>query len=96
MGLVFGNQSVIGRNGLGDMFATIPLSFSYLDGGLLIHTNAGLKRKKTNRQIVKTWGIGTEIMINDKSTLIAEIFGQQGLTPVSQFGMKHWLYKNQV
>ena len=96
VGLVFGNQSVIGRNGLGDMFATIPVSFSYLEGGVLLHTNVGLMRMKTSRQILKTWGFGTEVMLNDKSTLIAEIFGQESQKPIAQIGMKHWLYKNQI
>lgn len=96
VGLVFGNQSVIGRNGLGDMFATIPVSFSYLDGGVVVHTNAGLMRMKATRQILKTWGLGTEVMLNEKSTLVAEIFGQQGQMPHVQIGMKHWLYKNQI
>ena len=96
VGLVYGNQSVIGRNGLGDMFATIPVSFSYLDGGLLIHTNLGLMRMKTSRQILKTWGLGTEVMLNDKSTLTAEVFGQESQKPIAQIGMKHWLYKNQI
>ena len=96
VGLVFGNQSVIGRNGLGDMFATIPVSFSYLDGGVVVHTNAGLMRLKATRQILKTWGLGTEVMLNEKSTLVAEIFGHQGQMPLVQVGIKHWLYKNKI
>ena len=35
-------------------------------------------------------------MLNDKSTLITEFFGQHGQTPFVQVGMKHWLYKNQI
>ena len=95
-GIVFGNQSVIGRNGLGDMFATIPTSFSYLDGEVIVHANVGLMRMKTSRELLTTWGVGAEIMLNDNSTLIAETFGQQSLKPFFQVGFKHWLYKNQV
>ena len=95
-GLVFGTQTVSGHGGIGDVFATVPVSFSFFDGGLLAHANAGLVRMASSRHAYKTWGAGIEAVLNDTSTLTAETFGQPGGKPFVQLGIKYWLTRDRL
>lgn len=95
-GLSFGTQSVLGDGGIGNVFATVPVSFSFLDGGIVVHTNAGLLRVKSSRRTYGTAGVGVEVALNERSTLTAETFGQQGGNLFVQLGIKYWLVKDRV
>jgi len=95
-GLVFGTQTVPGRGGIGDVFATVPVSFSFFDGGLVAHANAGFVRMAASRHVYGTWGAGLEAVLNETSTLTAETFGQPGGKPFVQLGMKYWLTRDRL
>ena len=57
-GLVFGTQTALGKSGLGDLFATVPVSFSFHNNRIVAHTNAGLVRVKSSGRALGTWGAG--------------------------------------
>lgn len=90
-GLVFGTQTVLGNSGLGDVFATVPVSFSFHNNRIVTHTNAGFVRVKSSGRTLGTWGAGVEVVMDERSTFTAETFGQQGGKPLVQFGVKYWL-----
>ena len=95
-GLVFGTQTVPGYGGIGDVSVTVPVSFSFLDSKIVAHTNAGFVRVNSSRHIYGSWGLGAEAVLNERATLTAETFGQQGGKPLVQVGMKYWLTKDRV
>lgn len=95
-GLVLGTQTVLGHSGVGDVFARVPVSFSFLDSRIVVHTNAGFVRMKSSRHTHGTWAVGVEAALNERSTLTAETFGQQGGKPLVQLGMKYWITKDRV
>ena len=88
-GLVFGTQTVPGHGGIGDLYATVPISFSYRNSAFLVHANAGFVRVQSSHNTSGTWGLGMETALNEQAILTAETFGQQGGKPLVQV---IWLY----
>lgn len=99
-GLTLGNvrhpQINTESNVIGDLYAYIPTSTSFLDDKFILHTNFGAVHSKEEKRTNLTWGIGTETKITDRSYLIAEAFGQSKGNPFYQVGVRYWVVPNHV
>ena len=82
IGLAAGNihhpQINPGPNLLGNYYAYVPMSLSLRDDLFIIHANLGWLRDKASGRDQTTWGLGTEINMNQRWTWIAESFGSGG------------------
>jgi len=78
-----------------DWYATVPASFSFQDDRVLLHANLGWLREQTQRTRA-TWGLGTEIALDQNNWLIAETFGQNQGKPDYQLGLRRWLLPGRV
>lgn len=75
-----------GPNLLGNTYAYVPMSFSFMDDRVVVHANAGwLKERGTGRNNL-TWGVGGEFQLTGRTLLIAETFGDHRHNPYWQLG----------
>lgn len=77
-----------GPNLLGNTYVYVPLSMSFAADQLVVHFNAGWLRDKATQSSQATWGIGSELNLNPRWTLIAETFGNTAHT-FWQAGARH-------
>lgn len=80
-----------GPNLLGNQYAYVPLSISFADDLLILHANAGWLHDKASGKYQGTWGIGTELNLDVRWTLIAESFGNSVDAPFGQAGVRYSL-----
>lgn len=80
-----------GPNLLGNSYIYLPLSFSFADDLLILHLNAGWLRDKASGSSQRTWGVGTELNLGERWSLIAESFGNSAETPYWQAGARYSL-----
>ncbi len=80
-----------GPNLLGNQYAYVPLSMSFADDLLIVHVNAGWLRDKATGKHQATWGVGTELNLNNHWTLIGESFGNSVDDPFWQAGVRYSL-----
>jgi len=78
-----------GPNLLGNRYAYVPLSMSFADDLVVVHLNGGWLRDKATGKDQTTWGIGTELNLDTKLTLIAESFGNSIDRPYWQAGTRY-------
>lgn len=64
-----------GPNLLGNTYVYLPLSMSFADDRVVVHVNAGWLRDKATQQSQSTWGLGSELNVIPRWTLVAETFG---------------------
>ncbi len=83
-----------GPNLLGNTYAYMPLSFSLADDLVVIHSNVGWIHDKASSRDQTSWGLGSEINLNQRVTLIAENFGSSGNTPYWQTGVRYSIVPN--
>ncbi|WP_230408490.1 hypothetical protein [Undibacterium flavidum] len=95
-GLVIGNQFDPHQTFNGDLYARVPVSWSFSDDRVLVHTNVGWVRTATFKQNAASWGIGTELKWTEKTALSAEVFGQQYGKSEFQFGIRHALIADRL
>ncbi|MDO8298054.1 MAG: hypothetical protein Q7T64_00030 [Lacisediminimonas sp.] len=79
-----------------DLYAYIPLSFSFADDAFVLHLNTGWLREAGRGTHRLTWGLGTELALSQRSWLIAEAFGQDQGRPFFQAGWRQWLVPDRV
>lgn len=79
-----------------EWFANLPLSISFNDDRFVLHTNLGWLREHETRRHRMTWGIGTETEITEKTSFIAETFGENQGSPFYQVGIVYWLVPDRV
>lgn len=80
-----------GANMLGNRYAYVPLSMSFADNLWVVHVNTGWLRDKASHQDLMTWGLGTELNLDNHWTLIAETFGNSADNPYWQAGTRYSL-----
>jgi hypothetical protein len=95
-GLVAGTQFDPVRGNATDVFASIPVTFSYRDDSVLVHANLGWLRTGASGQHVATWGLGTELQAAPASAIFVEAFGQNEGKPSGQVGMRYWLIHDRL
>jgi hypothetical protein len=76
VGLAAGYATQPGDGQSGAPYFYVPTSISLADDRLVIHTNLGATRRRENRDIRLTWGIGSEIQTTERLYVIAETYGQ--------------------
>lgn len=64
-----------GPNLLGNTYAYVPFSASFAGDLLVVHANLGWLRDKATHRNQVTWGLGTELNMNPRWTLVGEAFG---------------------
>ncbi|MFZ6801680.1 autotransporter outer membrane beta-barrel domain-containing protein [Undibacterium sp. Di24W] len=95
-GLVFGNQFDPSQGMVGDLYIRAPVSFSFREDQVIVHTNLGWSHNKNTKSDAATWGVGTEISLNSRTALTAEIYGQTQVKPSFQLGIRHTLIPDQL
>ncbi len=80
-----------GPNLLGNTYAYIPFSASFADDLLVVHANVGWLRDKATNSQQMTWGLGSEINLNPRWTLVAESFGSDNGNAWWQTGARYHL-----
>jgi hypothetical protein len=96
-GLAIGNShhfsTTINRSNH-DVYAYVPITWSFNDDAQLIHLNLGGARKELDHSFKRTWGLGSEFLVAPNTYFIAETFGEEALKPSYQAGLRHWLSPN--
>lgn len=85
-----------GPNQLGNTYAYIPLSASFIDDTLVVHANVGWLRDRASRQQNLTFGFGAELQITARLLAIAETFGDHRNRPYWQTGARFAIVPNRV
>lgn len=85
-----------GPNLLGNTYAYVPVSFSFNDDKLVVHTNVGLLRDRASGENNMTWGVGGEFQATPQLLLIAETFGDHRNQPYLQVGGRYAIRPNLV
>lgn len=80
----------------GDVFVNLPLSLSFYNSRLLLHSNVGWLHVREGKRHLLSWGTGCEFALHDDFSLIAEVYGNQQDRPDFQLGFKSWLKKEYI
>lgn len=96
VGLIVGNQFNADKSALGDLYASVPLSFSFKDDRVLLHFNLGWLHEKEMRRDAMTWGAATEIQLTERNSFSVETYGQNRGNPFFQFGIRHQLIPDRM
>jgi len=78
-----------GPNLLGNRYVYVPLSLSFADDKVVVHVNGGWLRDTATGKDQTTWGLGTELNLDNRLTLIAESFGNSIDRPYWQAGTRY-------
>ena len=87
--------------GARDWFAYVPISLSFAEDRVVIHTNIGWVREglggdgRRGRHRA-TWGVGSETRLAERAWLIAEVFGQHQGRASHQVGLRYWIVTDRV
>jgi len=84
------------RQLLGDPYFYVPMSFSFRNDDIVVHSNLGALRSREKQAIKPTWGLGAEWRLNQQLFLIGESFGQSDGRPSAQAGVRFWIVPNHV
>ena len=97
-GLAFGTVSHpdVSRKMMGDLYSYVPVTFSFNDDRVLLHTNIGWAREKATNKHAMTWGVGSEIEMTPRTWLIGETYGENQGRPYFQLGVRHWIVQNRI
>jgi hypothetical protein len=97
-GLVAGAASHpdISKKMLGDVYAYVPVTFSFRDDTVLLHANLGWMKDKLANSSATTWGIGGEVEVTPTTWLIGESYGDDQGRPYYQLGLRYWVVHNRV
>ena len=96
VGKVFHPGISPGPNLLGNTYAYIPVSVSFNNDALILHTNIGWLRDQASGRQNTTWGVGTEMKITDRLLAIAETFGDNRAQPYWQIGARFAVVPDKV
>jgi hypothetical protein len=96
VGLIVGNEFTPGEGFSGDYYATVPVSMSFQDDRLIVHTNLGWMREKEDRRHALTWGIALETGIGKRTAVVAEVYGRNYGKASFQLGVRHWLVDERI
>lgn len=75
-----------GPNQFGNSYVYVPLSFSFNDDRLIVHTNVGWLRERASKEDSMTWGVGAEYQLSPRWLAIAETFGDSRERPYWHVG----------
>lgn len=95
-GKVFHPGATPGPNGLGGVYASVPVTFSLLGDRAFVHTNLGWIRDRSTQRDNMTWGIGGEYTIVPQVNLMAETYGDNRNHPFWQAGVRIFIVPDRV
>jgi len=75
-----------GPNALGSRYAYVPLSMSFNEDKVVLHTNLGWLKDKESGRNSTTWGVGWEFQLSQRFSAIAETYGDDRLAAFQQIG----------
>ena len=79
-----------------DWYAYAPISTSFLDDRIVVHTNLGIVREGDSGERRATWALAVETKLGESAFLIAEVFGQDKGRASHQLGVRYWIVPNHV
>ncbi len=79
-----------------DFYAYLPVTLSFDNDHLFLHTNLGWSKKKADHVDQLTWGIAIEKQLSSSTWLIAEGYGEHGNDPFAQMGIRYWILPSQL
>jgi hypothetical protein len=85
-----------GPNQLGNSYAYLPYSASFLDDKAQLHANVGWLRDSASGRDATTWGIGCEYWLNDRVSVLAESYGDSRDRPYWQAGFRTFIVPSRV
>ena len=85
-----------GPNLLGNTYAYVPVSASFLADKAVVHANLGWLRDKATRRDNATWGLGGEYVLGSRVSAIAETFGDNRGKPYWQTGARIFIVPERV
>jgi hypothetical protein len=74
-----------------ELYARLPVSFSFNDDRLLVHGNIGWNHNSADRENNLLWGVAAETEVTKPLFLFAEVFGRERGHPVFHFGFWYWI-----
>jgi len=77
-------------------YAKLLTTSSFRDNDILLHTNLGVSQRKEDHTTSLTWGVGNETRLFGKTSLIAEVFGENKGRPSYQAGVRYGLIPEQL
>jgi hypothetical protein len=83
-----------GPNQLGNAYAYVPVSISFDDDHLVMHTNLGWLRDRATGQESMTFGVGGELQLASRFLAIAEVYGDERNLPFWQIGGRYSIIPN--
>lgn len=99
VGISLGNVRAAGRES-GMRQASLTGLFTRLWGAHAVHLNVGAVRDheapEGTRRRRATWGAAVEGGVSDRLTLVAEVFGHQGIPAAAQAGLRWWVVPRHV
>jgi len=96
VGLALGNVRHPAISTGSDLYAYVPVSFSFKDDVFVLHTNLGVLRSRDEGKNHLTWGVGSETQATPNLAFIAETFGQETGRGLYQLGLRYWVAPNRV
>ncbi len=83
-----------GPNQLGNTYAYLPVSVSFMGDRAVLHGNLGWLRDRSSRQDRATWGLGGELYPYPRLALVLETFGDDRARPYWQAGLRYSVIPN--
>lgn len=100
IGLAVGNlrrpHAAPQRDFAANLYGYVPMSYSFADDTVVLHTNVGAARPQAASAHRVTWGIGAELKLHERLFIIPEIFNQAGGRPLYQAGLRYWIVPGRV
>jgi hypothetical protein len=96
IGLVAGAVRHPADGGSHDAYAFVPLTFSFRDDQLSVSVNAGGIREGRPRRSAATWGLASDVSLDARAGLVAEIFGRDRGRPFVQAGFRYAIVPERV
>lgn len=85
-----------GPNLLGNTYAYLPVSTSFNDDKVVVHTNIGWLHDRASSRNNLTWGVATELAISSRFQGIAEIYGDNRSQPFWQIGGRFTIVPDRI
>lgn len=77
-------------------YLNLPASLSLRDDDVVLHLNAGARRERLTERSLGTWGLASEIRLQERTQLIVESFGETYGRTLVQGGVRWWVVPDRV
>jgi hypothetical protein len=93
-GVVFRRDTIEEEKTLHNLYSYIPVSFSFRDDLLVVHTNLGVLHDRSEHRGFLTYGVGGELEMTKKIYGIGEVYGNHDVSLSYQVGVRYWVVPN--